>query len=162
MATRIKAAPGNRRYDWVQIQADRTAGMSVKELCTKYGCTDVSVYNRTVMPGNLKTTGDRHRELEQVRNTDWTAAQNDRTKGMALEALSKKYSVSKSTIFKHTKSVKKSGSGIYPRQKASKAVLVTMNGSANARELARQALVLAVAEREKLNKFIEQLEAVNS
>jgi Mor family transcriptional regulator len=167
MATRIKAAPGNRRYDWVQIQADRTAGMGIRDLCAKYGCTDVSIYNRTVGPGNpAKRHQDRHKELETVRNAPWTEIQNKRTEGATPTSLAAEYGMSVSSIFKHTKGV---GSGNYKHKRrtpqAPKAYVLQVpyaNGTASARELARQALVTAVAEREKLDAFIKQLEAINS
>lgn len=163
--TGISGTPGHGKYDWNAIQQDRNAGMSVKELSAKYGCSDVTVYHRTVPPtGKKSVPGERHKELERIKAVNWTAVQNDRTDGkLSGQEISKKYNISLSSMYKYTKPVRKTGSGTYPRKpKAPKAVLVTMNGTANAHELTRQALVAALGEREKLNKLIQHLETINS
>jgi transposase-like protein len=81
------------KYDWNAIQKARSAGMSVAEICKKFGCSDVAVYHRT-----KKTVAHgRHSRL------DWPAIQMARTAGMPVAEICKKFKVSNASVYTKTK-----------------------------------------------------------
>ena len=87
-------------YDWVAIQKDRSSGMSVRDLCKKYGCSDVALYHRTKGPSAYVHPGS-----GRASRLNWPAIQQARAAGMSVSEICKKFKVSNASVYTKTKNV---------------------------------------------------------